>query len=520
MRTVFQVVATMVVANAAVAYGADAKGAAAKIKAGAAATAADAKAKASDVATGAKAQAAETKATVKEAAAEATKKAEAQPAPAAQPATSPIAEAKEMAKEAVASQAGNTSELAGTPKSLIIPESAVLPESVLRFRAIYAGATSTSSYDSNANKVENGLKISANQSVAVAEYGITDRIAAQLLVPYSLGGKVTVDDKDKFTAKVIRPGFEAEYGTSTTTAAATVKALVAGGQIPGLSAAYAANQNAPDAGVDLEAIAKLIAAANPAAAALPVLFAGVKIPAGANVKDFIDNKLRSAVADTRVAGAYAAAEKKAEDTKFQEGLGDVQLGAKYALSTVSAPWFDGVPLYTSIGAGVRFNTGKFKEAAKDGKQAAGRGTTDLGIRVNADYEPLNGVQLQLENQTELMLAKGKTYSGGKEVDYERDGMRQNGFSKLVVAPGTWIPAADFLMLNARYNWDNDAETKTDGKQTSSVKVGRSAQVGVGFDGLKLKLPVQLDYDYVLPAKSRNATAFGANVVTLKLFYKF
>ena len=487
MRTVFQVVATMVVANAAVAYGADAKGAAAKIKAGAAATAADAKAKASDVATGAKAQAAETKATVKEAAAEATKKAEAQPAPAAQPATSPITEAKEMAKEAVASQAGNTSELAGTPKSLIIPESAVLPESVLRFRAIYAGATSTSSYDSNANKVENGLKITANQSVAVLEYGITDRISAQLLVPYSLGGKVTVDDKDKFIEKNLR-------GPVTAGVDAQVNPLKAA-----LGASYTGNQKLP---VDF-----------------PIPGTPYIVPANTGFKDYVDG-LRATTISTTLESEFAKYKKAAEDTKFQEGLGDVQLGAKYALSTVSAPWFDGVPLYTSIGAGVRFNTGKFKEAAKDGKLAAGRGTTDLGIRVNADYEPLNGVQLQLENQTELSLAKGKTYSGDKEVDYERDGMRQNGYSKLVVAPGTWIPAADFLMLNARYNWDNDAETKTDGKQSSSVEVGRSAQVGVGFDGLKLKLPVQLDYDYVLPAKSRNATAFGANVVTLKLFYKF
>ena len=504
MRTVFQVVATMVVANAAVAYGADAKGAAAKIKAGAAATAADAKAKASDVATGAKAQAAETKATVKEAAAEATKKAEAQPAPAAQPATSPMTEAKEMAKEAMASQAGNTNELAGTPKSLIIPESAALPESVLRFRAIYAGATSTSSYDSNANKVEDGLKITANQSVAVLEYGITDRISAQLLVPYSLGGKVTVDDRDKFTAKVVEPRTLAKAGTSLDGVVAAFKSA-----IPALAAGLK--------GEDAKLFALGYLAGASASTAIEMkkfndAFAGVVIPAGANIKDFVDNKFKGALVD--------AAVKTAEDTKFQEGLGDVQLGAKYALSTVSAPWFDGVPLYTSIGAGVRFNTGKFKEAAKDGKQAAGRGTTDLGIRVNADYEPLNGVQLQLENQTELMLAKGKTYSDSKEVDYERDGMRQNGYSKLVVAPGTWIPAADFLMLNARYNWDNDAATKRDGKQLSSVKVGRSAQVGVGFDGLKLKLPVQLDYDYVLPAKSRNVTAFGANVVTLKLFYKF
>ena len=510
MRTVFQVVATMVVANAAVAYGADAKDAAAKIKAGAAATAADAKAKASDVATGAKAQAAETKATVKEAAAEATKKAEAQPAPAAEPATTPITEAKEMAKEAVASQAGNTSELAGTPKSLIIPESAALPESVLRFRAIYAGATSTSSYDSNANKVENGLKISANQSVAVLEYGVTDRISAQLLVPYSLGGKVTVDDKDKFTSQIFKPKVEATVAAGVAKFKAALPALETGAA--GASAAAFALAYKAGASLPIEADLGNFDAA----------FTGVKIPANTNIKTFVDSKLAPALITGALASSaqYDAAKKIAEDTKFQEGLGDVQLGAKYALSTVSAPWFDGVPLYTSIGAGVRFNTGKFKEAAKDGKQAAGRGTTDLGIRVNADYEPLNGVQLQLENQTELMLAKGKTYSDSKEVDFERDGMRQNGYSKLVVAPGTWIPAADFLMLNARYNWDNDAATKRDGKQLSSVKIGRSAQVGVGFDGLKLKLPVQLDYDYVLPAKSRNATAFGANVVTLKLFYKF
>lgn len=510
MRTVFQVVATMVVANAAVAYGADTKDAAAKIKAGAAATAADAKTKASDIAKGAKAQATETKATVKEAAAEATKKAEAQPAPAAEPATSPMSEAKEMAKEAMASQAGNTSALAGIPKSLIIPESAALPESVLRFRAVYAGATSTSSYDSNANKVENGLKITANQSVAVLEYGITDRISAQLLIPYSLGGKVTVDDKDKFTSQIFKPKVEATVAAGVAKFKAALPALetgAAGASAAAFALAYKAGGSLP-----IEADLGNFYAA----------FAGVKIPPNTNIKTFVDSALAPALITGALASSaqYDAAKKEAEDTKFQEGLGDVQLGAKYALSTVSEPWFDGVPLYTSIGAGVRFNTGKFKEAAKDDKQAAGRGTTDLGIRVNADYEPLNGVQLQLENQTELMLAKGKTFSGGKEVDYERDGMRQNGYSKLVVAPGTWIPAADFLMLNARYNWDNDAETKTDGKQTSSVKVGRSAQVGVGFDGLKLKLPVQLDYDYVLPAKSRNAAAFSANVVTLKLFYKF
>ena len=188
MKSVFQVVATMVLANATVAYGADAKSAVTNAKQGAAATAADAKTKAGEVLTGAKTQANEVKATVKDAAQDATKKADASQPAASQPAAAPAVTAQDVkdaakeVKEAVAAQ-GDSSSLAGKAKSLIIPESAVLPESVLRFRAIYGAATSTKGYDSNGNKIENGLKITANQSIAVLEYGITDRISAQLLMP-------------------------------------------------------------------------------------------------------------------------------------------------------------------------------------------------------------------------------------------------------------------------------------------------------------------------------------------------
>lgn len=520
MKSVFQVVATMVLANATVAYGADAKSAVTNAKQGAAATAADAKTKAGEVLSGAKEQAKDVKATVKDAAQDATKKADAsQPAAAPAVTAQDVKEAAKDVKEAVAAQ-GDASALAGKTKSLIIPESAVLPESVLRFRAIYGAATSTKGYDSNGNKTESGIKINANQSIAVLEYGITDRISAQLLMPYSLGGKVSVNDKEKFTASTVRTGFEKSFGAATTTAATTVKAIVAGGQAGSLSQAYAANI-AAQAEIDLVPVAQAIAAANPAAAALPTLMAGVKIPAGANVKEFIDSKLRGAIADTRVAGAYEGAKATAESTKFQEGLGDVQLGAKYALSTVNEPWFDGIPFYASAGVGVRFPTGKYLEAKKDGKEPAGRGTTDLGIRLNADYELINGLQLQLENQSELMLAKGKTYSGGKEVDLKRNGMRQQGYSKLVLAPGTWLEGAEFLMLNARYNWDNDAKKSVDGVEDKTLPVSRAAQFGLTLDGLKLKVPVQLDYDRVIAARSRNVSAsFDAHVVTLKAFYKF
>ncbi|MFZ9519513.1 MAG: hypothetical protein ACO3A4_03455 [Silvanigrellaceae bacterium] len=526
MRSVFQVVATMVLANAAVAYGADAKSAVSAAKKGANATVEDAKAKAADVAKGAQTQATEVKATATDAAKDSTKQANASQ-PAAQPAATPASEVKEAAKEAMASQPEDKSELAGARKSLIIPESAVLPENVLRFRAVYAAASSAKGYDGAANKVETGLKITANVTTAVFEYGITEKISAQLLIPYRLDGKASVSDKDKFSSTVIRPGFEANYGAATNLAATSIKGLVALNQVPGLSALYAANQNAPQA-IDLGALATQYAAANPtntAAQGLPLLLAGVSIPAGANVKDFIDNKLRGAIADTRVAAAYDDAKKSVEETKFQKGLGDVEMGAKYALSTVKEPWFDGVPFYTSVAAGIRLNSSNFSEATKKDEIPVGRGTLDGAIRLNADYEAINGVQLQLENQTEIMLSKGKAWTAseadkGEEKDLERKGARQVGYSKLMVAPGTWIPAVDFLMLNARYSWNNDSTSKLGDEETVG-SVGRSAQVGVSFDGLKMKLPVQLDYDYVMAARGRSVdSAFDAHVATLKLFYKF
>ena len=211
--------------------------------------------------------------------------------------------------------------------------------------------------------------------------------------------------------------------------------------------------------------------------------------------------------------------------KFQKGLGDIEVGAKYALSTVDSPWFEGIPFYTSIGAGVRLNSSKYTEATKNGETPVGRGTMDGAIRLNADYEVINGVQLQVENQSELMLAKGKAWNyaeanKGKELDLERKGVRQLGYAKLVLAPGTWVPSANFLILNARYGWNNESTVKLGDVETAG-SIGRSAQAGLSLDGLKLQLPVQLDYDHVFAARSRNVgSAFDADVVTLKLFYKF
>lgn len=77
------------------------------------------------------------------------------------------------------------------------------------------------------------------------------------------------------------------------------------------------------------------------------------------------------------------------------------------------------------------------------------------------------------------VAKGKAFDepktiGGKEEYFQRQGMRQIGYAKLVVGAGAWFDPAKFLILSTRYNWDNDPSTKLGDKKTA-IKIKRAMQ---------------------------------------------
>jgi hypothetical protein len=493
MKSVFQVAASMILAHSTVAFAANTKAAVQNIKQGAAATTKDAKAKAGEVVKGAKSQAQDIKAKTEQSIKDETKKTESSQssAPAANQTTEAAEELKNTAKEAKAAmkaQGGNAG-LPGTRKSLIIPESTVLPEKVLRLRAVYAGAESKKGYDGAGNKVDSGLQVNVSAVTTAIEYGITNRLAAQFVVPYRLSGKAKVSSDTDFASTGVKELLKTK-----------VKEIK-----NGLGVAYTSNATAP-VSIDLAP--------------------GISIPKGAPIKTYLDGVEQQLMNSPQLPAAlvnYAKAQ--VEDQTFTKGMGDIEIGAKYSLATVDEPFVDGLPLYASVAAGIRLNSSKYSESTKKGEKPVGRGTTDVAARLNADYEVISGVQLQIENQTEVMAAKGKAWnfseaSKGQELDLERKGMRQLGYSKLVVAPGTWIPHAEFLLLNARYNWNNESTVKLGDEETVG-SVGRSAQLGLSLDGLKMKLPVQLDYDYVIAARGRSVdNAFDAHVATLKLYYKF
>ncbi len=220
----------------------------------------------------------------------------------------------------------------------------------------------------------------------------------------------------------------------------------------------------------------------------------------------------------------------AEKTKAS-GIGDIEVGLKYKFSTVEEPIFVEIPFYASLALGLRMNTSGYKDATKDGKLPVGRGTNDLGIRLNADYGIVQGLMLQVENQTEFMVMKGETYSSGKKVDFERDGIRNVGYGKLVVAPGAWYAPIDVLSFGAKYAYNFDAKTKTDGKSVEGAIAPESQSLvtSASLNGFVHGIPLQFDVDYTVPVSGKgnldnyrlSETPVAASVAaTLKAFYKF
>jgi hypothetical protein len=367
-------------------------------------------------------------------------------------------------------------------------EGQTLPAGVLRVRLPFQYVSGNYGYDNEGHREDLGAKVAATGTAFVMEYGATSRLSLQLLAPYVLSNNVSLDASKFAQSPVYASGYNAFVNGVATK-------LQAQGLCPTVAAC-----------------GQLIATGYSLPADTPITLPSGEIltmRAGVPVKDY---------ANALVVGA-------ARPVPGATGLGDIEIGALFmAWRTFNADF--------AVGAGFRLPTGSFSDVPS-AQVPTGRGTTDLGLRLNFDYSPYRGVWLSYQNQSETMVLKGRerrtSLLDDSQLDsvesgyqtFERRGVRNVGFAKVGWGLGNIDQVLAPIGTLAEFKYNFEEETFLDGVSTGPAATGMSVLVGGLWDGLAYRLPLQVEYDYEVPVAGKNETiAQTIQLLTLKGYYKF
>ncbi|MEY4065943.1 MAG: hypothetical protein RIR26_2151 [Pseudomonadota bacterium] len=408
-----------------------------------------------------------------------------------------------VASEASASGALDESRPSST--HAIAGEGKTLPEGVWRARTIFSSARAQDGFSDSGKKEDGGWRAEVSAGAMVIEYGIKQGLSLQLLAPYVFqAGRALNGNKFKNSSLYSRLY---EKSLEKVSEKLISKKIC----------------------LDAQACRKAIEEKN---LALPydttlVLDTGESLP----VKGGVPLK---AVLESLIVNAAAP-------SSGRVGLGDIEVGALWALSDPQVGWKKDWGFNASIGAGLRVPIGSFSDVPA-AQRPTGRGTWDLGLRANVDKAFAESLLFSWQNQSEIAIlpARKKRSSllnsnslntanpavegaDGKSNDgiLKRTGVRQTGFLKVAWGAENLHSSFDGFILNAFLKYDLDTQGEREGESLGPDSALYSLQCGLTWDGLRLNLPVQLDFDASFPIAGKSVPAAPvAASGALKVYYKF
>ncbi len=369
-----------------------------------------------------------------------------------------------------------------TDYTAVLPRGKTLPEGVLRVWVPYSKVNGSEEFNSKGKKVKIGADISAIGSAAVLEYGLSEGMSFQLVVPYYLQQQVNPNASD---------ALEKAMDENFVTLADAQKAKVA------LALQQASLCTSVDSCMKLKVDGTI-------AGALQLTNTVVGLPLGKVVEAGV-----TAAIESQVDAAVAAGEQVKDG---ETDVGDIQIGVLKEIHTDEK-------ILVAVGAGIRFPTGSFSEA--DVVYGTGRGTTDFGVRTNFDYGLSNNLIFSWEHYAELMVAAGeKKYSDGSSKKFERAGVVNKGLLDFGYNVGEVHPSLKAVGLNLGYAYNYDGENRYDDVAEKSRSELTSADVSLSINGLDYGIPGSLSVTSSTPLSGKNSQALNSNGLVMKGYYKF
>ncbi|KAB8033262.1 hypothetical protein [Fluviispira multicolorata] len=265
------------------------------------------------------------------------------------------------------------------PKYAVLPTGKTLPKGIFKLDLPFAYTFGDQGFDSNAKSVSNGLDMSRWVNGIMLQYGLTNSISIGIGIPIVLSNQVSMDG-NKLTAN--SEMYERYYNKFVHELAVSYNSanLCTGG--------FTVQQC-----IDEINGGKIMNATTTTPVILPTGEL-LTIDSGSPIKDQIRNALLTA----------------SQPENGATGIGDLQFGILWSVISEESP-IRHVPLYFSLGGGLRMPTGKFNLAnamratGGDNTLLTGGGTYDAIFRMNLDYVATPGVILSWQHVSEYSLTK-------------------------------------------------------------------------------------------------------------------
>ena len=386
-----------------------------------------------------------------------------------------------------------------TPKKTFLavgPEGKTLPENVARIRTVHKSVTGTTGLDSNGSPMDMGFAVKVDVNALVAEYGITDKLSFQLLVPYFTRQERSLDQakfrSSAYYQKLYREKIEA-----------------AAKKLPSTGACR-----------DLNTCIEFIERNESLAFSTDIFLETGEhftLQAGQSIKNAIEMGILRAATPVK---------------KGTTGLGDIESGLLYNI-------YKSEHLLFSTGLGLRLPTGSYD--VPDGLRANSGGVFDSGLRINFDYSPVQGLWFSFQEQVEYALSQAyqkrtslldnrqfnqaDPYQGGDGKPniktIKKIGLNYDSLAKVSWGLGSLHPLLQAFGVNANYRYKKDRTEYTNDIQSKQSSDLHTTGMGLVVSGLAYRIPLEFEFNYSTPVFGKNAPiAPSSTETTLKAYMRF
>ena len=419
------------------------------------------------------------------------------------------------------------------PKYAVLPTGKTLPKGIFKIDTALVYSFGNQGFDSNGSQVDNGLTYKRWITGAQIQYGLSNSVSLGIGIPfvtsYQLGmnGNTVAANSELYQ----------KYYNHVLNDLSSKLSQVSGGALCGNNTTQASCANYINSGGSI-----------PNTFSLPITLPTgetINITSASSIKDQIRNILLTA----------------SQPTNGATGLGDIQVGVLWSIISEESP-LRHVPLYFSLGGGLRIPTGKFnivtamRATGGDGTLITGGGTYDAILRWNLDYVAVPGLILSWQHVAEYSITKADltrtsmldntssntenpNASGGdgqgNTLTFSRKGLHHIGFLQAAWGLGNISESLKWsgLYTQAKYNiaakaYLNGQPIYTVGDQfylgESSMHPDHgyeqyySASIGTKVSGLPYRIPAEFTAEFEYPFAGYNRMVSPMNAKGTFTFY--